>query len=131
MLLVPERQLIGTMLVNLRGRVNNIKLSHQQGLRALFEGVINSIHAIEEQGSAGTVDVYICRELSQATLDLGDFSMEPITSFTVNDTGVGFTDANFESFETSDTMYKASQGGKGRRSLLTLRTTQPGAAGPR
>ena len=109
------------MLVNLRGRVNNIKLSHQQGLHALFEGVINSIHAIEEQGSAGTVDVYICREVSQAALDLGDFSTEPITSFTVTDTGMGFTDANFESFETSDTMYKASQGGKGIGRLLWLK----------
>src|ERR1035437_6135305 len=109
------------MLVNLRGRVNNIKLSHQQGLHALFEGVINSIHAIEEQGGAGTVDVYICRELSQAALDLGDFSTEPITSFRVTDTGVGFTDANFESFETSDTMYKASQGGKGIGRLLWVK----------
>jgi hypothetical protein len=109
------------MLVNLRGRVNNIKLSHHQGLHALFEGIINSIHAIEEQGGAGAIDVYIRRELSQAALDLGDFSTEPIASFQVADTGAGFTDENYESFETSDTMYKASQGGKGIGRLLWLK----------
>src|SRR5687767_6207039 len=101
------------MLVNLRGRVNNIKLSHHQGLHALFEGVVNSIHAIEAGSAGGDIHVYIRRELSQAALDLGDFSTEPIASFEITDAGVGFTNANYESFETSDSIYKASQGGKG------------------
>ena len=110
------------MLVNLRGRVNNIKLAHHHGLHALFEGIINSIHAIEEENGAGDIDVYIRRDLSQSALDLGDFSTEPITAFEISDTGVGFTDANYDSFSTSDTMYKASQGGKGIGRLLWLKT---------
>ena len=88
------------MLVNVRGRVNNIKLAHHHVLHPLFEGVINSIHAIEECNGAGQIDVYIRRRLAQAALDIGDFSTEPITSFEITDTGVGFTDANYESFET-------------------------------
>ena len=109
------------MLVNLRGRVNNIKLAHHHGLHPLFEAIINSIHAIEEHNGAGQIDVYIRRQLAQAALDLGDFSTEPITSFEITDTGVGFTNANYESFETSDTMNKASQGGKGIGRLLWLK----------
>ena len=46
---------------------------------------------------------------------------EPILSFQITDTGVGFTDTNYESFETSDSMYKASQGGKGIGRLLWLK----------
>jgi hypothetical protein len=109
------------MLVNLRGRVNNIKLAHQHGLHPLFEAIINSIHAIEERHEPGRIDVAIRRELSQAALDLGDFSTEPIDAFEITDNGIGFNNDNYESFETSDTMYKASQGGKGIGRLLWLK----------
>lgn len=65
--------------------------------------------------------MFIRRDLSQAALDLGDFSTEPISSFEIIDTGVGFTEANYESFQTSDTMYKATLGGKGIGRLLWLK----------
>jgi hypothetical protein len=59
------------MLVNLRGRVNNIKLAHHHGLHALFEAIINSIHAIEEGSGAGSIDVYVHRDLSKQPLTSG------------------------------------------------------------
>ena len=51
------------MLVNLQGRVNNIKLAHQHGLHPLFEAIINSIHAIEEQNGAGQINVHLRRRI--------------------------------------------------------------------
>lgn len=112
---------IECMLVNLLGRVNNIKLAHHHGLHPLFEAIINSIHAIDERHEPGRIDVAIRRELSQAALDLGDYSTEPIEAFEITDNGIGFNDENYTSFETSDTMYKASQGGKGIGRLLWLK----------
>ncbi len=109
------------MLVNLRGRVKNVKLTPHHWLHPLFEAVVNSIHAIEEARRPGRIDVIIRRDLSQTALDLGDYSTEPITGFEIVDNGIGFTDQNFQSFSTSDSMYKADRGGKGIGRLLWLK----------
>lgn len=109
------------MLVNLRGRVNNIKLAQQHGLHPLFEAIVNSIHAIEATGRAGRIDVHIRRDGAQRSLDLEDYANQPITAFEILDDGVGFNDENYESFQTSDSMYKATQGGKGIGRLLWLK----------
>ncbi|MGC2221071.1 MAG: hypothetical protein WA624_01190 [Methylocella sp.] len=43
--------------------------------------------------------------------NLDDDKPGPIEAFTITDTGIGFTAANFESFNTVDSLYKANLGG--------------------
>jgi hypothetical protein len=109
--------------LNLPGRVRNTRLSHSNSLLPLFETVINSIHAIEEQGSValGEIKVFIERAKTQQIALDGTAPVEPITSFRVTDNGVGFTDANYESFCTSDTQLKLEKGGKGVGRFLWLK----------
>ncbi len=111
------------MKLNLLGRVRNTRLSHSNSLLPLFEAVINSIHAIEEQGSVGLgeIKVFIERAKTQQMALDGTTPAEPISSFRVTDNGAGFTDANYESFCTSDTQLKLAKGGKGVGRFLWLK----------
>lgn len=108
------------MRIDLRGRVRNIKLTQQHGLHPLFEAVVNAMHGIQERGS-GVIDVYVRRDHTQGLLNPEDIGAQPITGFEVHDTGIGFTDTNFRSFDTSDSMHKANQGGKGIGRFLWLK----------
>lgn len=92
------------------GRINNMRLPDGKTavLYSVYEAVSNSIHAIndrfteKEAAEKGRVDVEIVVD------DSGD-----ISSISVSDNGVGFNAANLESFETSDSRFKYSRGGKG------------------
>jgi hypothetical protein len=115
---------------NLRGRLRNTSLPKSHGLLPLFEAVINSIHSIEEaklQPGQGKVIVEIKRT-TQADFEFkndpdakGRNPIGDIVSFKITDNGVGFNNANMESFETLDSDYKASQGGRGIGRLLWLK----------
>jgi hypothetical protein len=109
--------------LNLLGRVRNTPLSHSNSLLPLFEAVINSIHAIEEQGpiGLGEIKVFIERAKTQQISLEGTAPLEPITSFRITDTGVGFTDSNYGSFCTSDSQLKLVKGGKGVGRFLWLK----------
>lgn len=111
------------MEIDLLGRLNKIRLPVTNSMSPLFEAIINSIHAIEENGGNGQIDVYVEREKSQRTIDDGQSSVasHPISGFRVRDNGVGFTKKNFDSFETSDTTLKVSKGGKGVGRFLWLK----------
>ena len=102
--------------VNLSGRVKNFNLPKNQPLLPLFEAVVNSIHAIEERRLSepdftGRITINISRE--QQTSIPGMIEITPIESFEIIDNGVGFNEANFESFMESDSTYKETYGGKG------------------
>ena len=102
--------------VSLSGRVKNFHLPKNQPLLPLFEAIVNSIHAIEERrlnepDFIGRITINICREMQESIPDV--IEVTPIESFEVVDDGVGFNDANFESFMESDSTYKATYGGKG------------------
>lgn len=92
------------------GRINNMRLPDGKTaiLYSVYEAVSNSIHAIndrfgEENAAAqGKVDVDI-------TVD-DDSDIEAIS---ISDNGIGFTDENLRSFETSDSRFKYQRGGKG------------------
>lgn len=103
------------MKIDLRGRVKNTKLAPTNGLLPLYEAVINSIHAIEEAKSVnGRITVTIERSPAQGVLEAeGPVVVEPVTGFAIEDNGIGFTERNFQSFETADSRLKAQQGGKG------------------
>jgi hypothetical protein len=95
---------------DLRGKVNNIPHFKNEALLPLFEVISNSIDAIDTIKSInnGIITVTIIREDSL----LPNYSGE-IIGFEVQDNGIGFDTANFESFKTSDSTYKSYLGAKG------------------
>lgn len=102
--------------LDLRGRLRNFRLAPSRGLVPLFEAIINSVHAVDAGGrSGGRITIELIRDAQQemALGDDGDGSLAPITGFRVRDNGVGFTDENYESFQTSDSSYKLQLGGRG------------------
>lgn len=76
---------------------------------------MNGMQAIEMRPVGGRlVRVQLLRE-SQTSLALeeGEGARPPIIGFRVSDDGIGFDEANFESFCTSDSTYKLEIGGRG------------------
>lgn len=109
------------MRIDLAGRVAKIRLDKSQPLLPLVEAVINSLHAVEDVNEAHP-EIRVAAH-RQASMKLGDEAdrLAPIDAFTVEDNGIGFTDENQQSFETSDSSYKRNRGGKGVGRLLWLR----------
>ncbi len=103
------------MQVDLVGRINNINTPQSKPLLPLFEAIVNSIYAIDENGiQNGKIDIYIERDNGQLEAPLeGQDSTKPIKSFIVEDNGIGFNDDNFKSFQTSDSTINARRGAKG------------------
>ena len=115
------------MKASIAGRIRNTNLPKAKTLLPLFEAVMNAFQAIEEAGGKGHVIRIIAER--QGSLDEG--KPGPIEAFTVIDSGIGFTDANFDSFETVDSPYKAPRGGKGlgrflvAQGVLACRSREP------
>lgn len=115
---------------SLAGRVRNTTLPKTHALLPLLEAVVNSIQAIDtrfgDDSGHGRLTVRILRD-PQGTLELGTAGpgrapLKPITGFSVEDNGVGFTPENMSSFETLDSDYKAGIGCRGVGRLLWLKT---------
>src|SRR6266404_2992576 len=119
------------MNTNLPGRVRNTPLPLANALLPLYEGVINSIHAIDDRGLStndGEIRIEILRRQREAELDFhdgkkkrGPDSLEEIVGFKITDNGIGFTDENMKSLETLDSEHKAKRGGRGIGRLLWLK----------
>ena len=105
------------MKASIAGRIRNTNLPKSKALLPLFEAVMNAFQAIEEAGGEG----HIIRIIAERQGNLDESKPGPIEAFSVIDTGVGFTDANFDSFETVDSPYKAPSGGKGLGRFLWLK----------
>jgi hypothetical protein len=115
----------------LQGRLRNTPLPLGHGLLPLFEAVVNSIHSIEERGNltggSGKIGIEVLRSaqtslaLDSAKAKRGVAPLENILGFRITDDGVGFNDANMNSFRTLDTAYKASLGCRGVDRLLWLK----------
>ena len=92
------------------GRINNMRLPDGKTavLYSVYEAVSNAIHAINdrfgEENAAAQGEVAVNIEVDDE-LD--------IETITIADNGIGFTDDNLESFETSDSRFKYQRGGKG------------------
>ena len=99
---VPLRQ-------ELRGRLRNIgKLTNW--FMAVAEAITNSLDAVQDSGSSGSIEVVLQRAES---LLPEDPRSGPVLNVLIRDTGIGFTEANFESFCTADSLQKLERGGKG------------------
>ncbi len=112
--------------VDLKGRVQNTYLPHSKPLMPLFEALVNSFQAIEERRiKAPEEEYYIKITLvyngQQALLEEDREEARCIKSFIIEDNGIGFDDHNFNSFTTSDSLYKVSRGGKGVGRFLWLK----------
>jgi hypothetical protein len=107
---------------SLEGKVKNMPNFHSESLLPLFEAIVNSIQAIQENGGPKPADhivVSIKRDARQKKMSFA--SDDIILDFEIEDTGIGFNNENFESFETSDSIYKLEKGCKGVGRFFWLR----------
>ena len=103
------------------GRVRNTKLYPTSGLMPLFEAVMNSVQAIDSaRTKRGEIRIRIERS-QQVGLELHGNALPDILEFSVTDNGCGFTEENYRSFNTMDSLQKASIGGKGVGRLIWLK----------
>lgn len=110
---------------SLVGRLARTDLSLSHGLQPLFEGISNSLHTIDDsKRKDGRIIIRVIRDDLQQRLkdDAGHINCRPIRDIHIEDNGDGFTDANFGSFCTADSLHKRSRGGKGIGRLLWLKT---------
>lgn len=109
------------MQIDVKGRVNNITLPASKPLLPLYEAIVNSIQAIEDNQSKeqGIINISVLRDTDDLFSEQ-DKSIGAINGFEVSDNGIGFTNDNFKAFSTSDTTFKASRGGKGVGRFLWL-----------
>ena len=113
----------------LNGRLRNTNFALQQGLMPVYEAVINSIEAIEERSlteQKALSDYRIRLEIDR--MEQLEFDPKPgprpegeIRGFRIADNGVGFTDKNWESFRTLDSLHKVEKGCRGIGRLTWLK----------
>jgi len=99
--------------IDVAGRIKNIRLSSAQCLQPLYELIVNSLQAVEGVQGESAHSIHIKVQRAGENTNEGVNDNAPIVSFSVTDDGIGFTDENMRSFETSDSTYKASKGCKG------------------
>ena len=110
------------MKVDLAGRIKNLDLPKSKPLLPLLEAISNSIDAIEEaKEPAGAITIRVLREESTIDGDAEGRALAPIIGFEITDNGEGFTNDNFDSFETCDSIHKQAKGAKGIGRLLWLK----------
>lgn len=108
--------------IDLKGRVNRLKLAERNMLLPLFEAIVNSIHAIEDtQNPKGEINIKLIRS-SQSSLDFESGKLTPeIIGFEIEDNGIGFNEDNYESFKREYSTYKADRGGLGIGRFMWLK----------
>lgn len=113
----------------LQGRLRNTQLPYHAALVPLFEAVVNSIQSIEEKCDLSgenfaqqRVDVTIIREKhGELPMGGGRKSEGAILEFEISDTGVGFTNNNWNSFNKLDSLWKIEKGCRGIGRLMWLK----------
>ncbi|MBN8566897.1 MAG: hypothetical protein J0M25_09220 [Flavobacteriales bacterium] len=108
------------MQIDIKGKINEKKLSFSNTLLPLYEAIVNSIQAIEEDSATkiGIIEIDIVRS-KQQTID--STILPTITDFHIKDNGVGFNAKNYESFNFAHSTYKFEKGGKGIGRFTWLR----------
>lgn len=116
----------------LQGRLRNTHLPYSKGLIPLFEAVVNSIQSIEELSEGEgkplcdySIEINILRT-TQGTLPMDGAKKtdSPIQAFRIVDNGIGFTDNNWDSFSTLDSLWKVKKGCHGIGRLTWLKAFQ-------
>ena len=108
------------MKTDISGRVRNTNLPKSKPLLPLFEAVMNSFQAIEDvEGATNHKITILAKRLGN--LIENDKPTGPFEAFTITDTGIGFTNDNFNSFDMANSSWKLSRGGKGVGRFLWLK----------
>jgi hypothetical protein len=104
--------------VNIKGAVDNIR-SLTTIYTPIVETIVNGIEAIEAKApeEGGRIAVRAIRSKQLDALDV----RPDIIGFEIEDDGIGFTNANRESFDEIYSAYKARQGGKGFGRFVCLK----------
>lgn len=95
--------------VNIKRAVENIR-ANTTVYTPVVEMIVNAIQAIDEAGRTDGKVLIRAQRSSQTELD---GSLPEVTSFEIEDNGIGFTDAHRDSFDTLYTDLKIKEGGKG------------------
>ena len=89
------------MNTNVARRVKHYRLSKVKGYYAIFEAISNSIDSFNTIDNNSLITVEFYRDNND--LDLGfDIHEKLYREVRIIDNGIGFTDANFNSFNTSE-----------------------------
>lgn len=109
------------MQTDVKGKINEKKLAYSNTLLPLFEAIVNSIQAIEEDSATkpGIIEIDIIRSNQTGLKFEGKEELADIVDFVIKDNGIGFNDANYESFDYAHSTYK--KGGKGIGRFTWLR----------
>lgn len=112
------------MEIDIKGKINEKKLAYSNTLLPLYEAIVNSIQAIEEDSatSPGIIEIDIVRSGQKSLEFEGGEQLPEITDFVIKDNGIGFNADNFESFNYAHSTYK--KGGKGIGRFTWLRAFQ-------
>lgn len=108
------------MQVDIKGKINEKKLAYSNTLLPLFEAIVNSIQAVEEDSATkpGIIEIEVIRS-SQKDIQFNDQeSLPEIVDFVIRDNGIGFNKINYESFNYAHSTYKKSGKGIGRFTWL-------------
>lgn len=104
---------------NVVGKVGNIMLDDDNGIMAVHEAVVNSIHSIDDAKRADGEILIEVRRDQAGTIDLN--GLLPVRDIKITDNGIGFTKKNYSSFQTAESTHKRSRGGKGIGRFLWLK----------
>ena len=107
--------------INFKGLVDLHNLPTSEPLLPLFEAIVNSVQSIN-QGKVkdGQITIYIEREKNKNFLKCGEWETD-IENIIVTDNGIGFTDENYESFNTYASDFKKMLGCKGVGRMIWLK----------
>ncbi len=107
------------MKMNFKGLVNLHTLPVTMPLAPLYEAVVNSIQSIEDFGTKdGRIEIIIEREKQMSFVNDWETDIESII---IKDNGIGFTDENYNSFDTYASEFKVQKGCKGVGRILWLK----------
>jgi hypothetical protein len=111
---------LSELVTSIQGKIRNLPNFYNEALMPVFEAVANSIQAIEDitDISNGNIKINIIHE---TCLFNGTEYEKRITCLEIIDDGIGFNNENFNSFCTSDSIYKIKKGCKGIGRFLWLK----------
>ncbi|WP_298138618.1 hypothetical protein [Flavobacterium sp.] len=111
------------MQIDILGKVREKRLAYNNTLLPVFEAIVNSIHAIEEDSvtKPGIIEIELFRSIQKNIEFENGVNLPPIVDFVIRDNGVGFNDVNYESFNYAHSSYKIEKGGKGIGRITWLR----------
>jgi hypothetical protein len=112
------------MRIDISGKIKEKRLAYSNTLLPLYEAIVNSIQAIDEESATnpGLISIELIRtpQIGMGYTD-HEISKPSIIDFIIRDNGIGFNDTNFDSFDLAHSTYKAKQGGKGIGRIIWLR----------